>query len=80
MGAEDKLFTLEYDLFCQVRDSHRRTRVVTHPEARPRPLPESTCSASLSAVATRQQLCKAEDQRDRASSISKTAAIRWWSR
>ena len=42
MGAEDRLYTLEYELFCGVRD--QIAGEVVGSRALPRPLPEPTCS------------------------------------
>lgn len=74
MGAEEKLVSLEYDLFCQVRDSIAAQVVRIQKTAKAIAGIDVFCS--LSSVATRRNYVKPSIN-EKASSRSKTAVIRW---
>lgn len=56
LGAEDKLFSLEYDLFCQVRETIAKE--VTRIQQTAKAIATVDVLASLSSVATRNNYCK----------------------
>ena len=61
LGAEDKLFILEYDLFCEVR-STISAEVCENPEDSHGCIAWLDVLASLSVVAIQKPVCAPEDQ------------------
>ena len=76
LGAEDKLFSLEYELFCQVRD--RIGAEVSRIQRTAKALAGIDVFCSLSLVATRNNYVKPKIN-EKGLSTSKTGAILWWS-
>ena len=74
MGAEEKLVSLEYDLFCQVRDSIAAQVVRIQKTAKAIAGIDVFCS--LSSVATRRNYVKPSINEKRCDPDQKTAVIR----